>query len=80
MAEAVHLTPREREVLALAAREALSNREIAARLGISEWTVKTHFVRLRAAAGAYRGGRRWLCYASYLLGQVDALDSITQEP
>ena len=40
-------TPREAEVLALV-REGLSNRDIAARLGIGETTVKTHVKNLLA--------------------------------
>jgi DNA-binding NarL/FixJ family response regulator len=39
------LTPREQEVLALLA-EGLSNQELAARLGLSEATVKTHVTRI----------------------------------
>jgi two-component system, NarL family, nitrate/nitrite response regulator NarL len=60
---AVHLTPREREVLALLARGA-SGREIAAQLGIGRNTVRTHVQsiltklqvhsRLEAAAFAAR--------------------------
>lgn len=44
------LTPREREVAGLAA-QALSNRQIARRLGVGEDTVKKHMTRILAATG-----------------------------
>lgn len=52
-AHALGLTPRELEILALVA-EGLSNREIAARLFVSENTVKTHVARLFDKLGARR--------------------------
>lgn len=64
-AEMNQLTPREREVLALMAR-GLSNADVAAKLFISEATVKTHLARVmaklnvreksQAVAAAYQTG------------------------
>jgi two-component system nitrate/nitrite response regulator NarL len=61
--EAVRMTPREREVVELIG-EGLSNKEIAARLGIASYTVKSHVrnvmeklalhTRLQIAAYAHR--------------------------
>ena len=47
----IHLTPREREVLALLA-EGLSNKLICRRLGIAPSTVKIHVARVLAELGA----------------------------
>ncbi len=51
--EALGITPRELEILALIA-EGLSNKEIAARVFVSENTVKTHSSRLFDKLGARR--------------------------
>ena len=63
--QAVQMTPREREVIALIA-DGMSNKEIAARLGIATDTVKSHVrnvmeklalhTRLQIAAYAHRNG------------------------
>jgi two-component system, NarL family, nitrate/nitrite response regulator NarL len=63
----VDLTPREREILELVAAHH-SNKEIAARLVISEFTVKNHLknilsklnVRSRGQAAAYSMARGWI--------------------
>lgn len=52
-ADAIGLTPRELEILALMA-EGLSNREIAERAFVSENTVKTHASRVLDKLGAAR--------------------------
>lgn len=55
------LTPREREVMGLIA-EGLSNRQIAARLVISEKTVKNHICRIYQRFGVYERSQavsRW---------------------
>ena len=46
------LTPRELEVLGMLA-EGLANKNIAARLGLSEHTVKTHVASILGKLGAY---------------------------
>jgi len=47
------LTPREREIASLVS-DGRVNKEIAARLGISEWTVSTHMRRIFAKLGVDR--------------------------
>ena len=51
--ESLGITPRELEILELSA-QGLSNREIAARAGVSENTVKTHLSRVFDKLGARR--------------------------
>jgi ATP/maltotriose-dependent transcriptional regulator MalT len=51
--ESLGITPRELEILELIA-EGLSNREIAARVSVSENTVKTHSSRVFDKLGARR--------------------------
>lgn len=45
------LTPRQREVAAELAADGATNAEIGERLGMSEWTVKTHMQAIRQATG-----------------------------
>ena len=51
-AEAVHLTPREREILALFA-EGLGTKAIAERISISPVTVRNHAQRILAKLGVH---------------------------
>jgi DNA-binding CsgD family transcriptional regulator len=63
----LRLTPRQRQILRLAA-QGLSDKEIAARLGISYRTVRTHFERLYHTYGL-RG--RAAAVALYLLAAAE---------
>ena len=47
-----NVSPREKEVLLLAVAKGMTDKEIAAVLGISPTTVRTHIARLRAKLGA----------------------------
>ncbi|MFO0590327.1 MAG: helix-turn-helix transcriptional regulator [Polyangiaceae bacterium] len=47
------LTPRQRDVTALLVSTGLSCKEIAARLGLSEGTIRTHMERIYRAFGVH---------------------------
>lgn len=75
----LNLTPRQREILDLAARDGLSNPAIAARLGLSLSTVKGHLAACRDEIERVMGKRitdgttsdRWLARIAYILGRLD---------
>ncbi len=54
------LTPREEDVLDMV-RQALTNREIAGRLGLSEKTVKGHMTAVMRSSGSTNGSRSRSC-------------------
>lgn len=60
------ITPKEHEVLSLLT-EGLSNKEIGARLGITDRTVKAHIAKIALRAGSKNGatGMRVILAVSY---------------
>jgi DNA-binding CsgD family transcriptional regulator len=67
------MTKRQEQILRLAA-VGLSNREIAAELGISERTVRTHFTGILRAMGANNR-----THAVFLMGWVKFPDELRNE-
>lgn len=67
------LTPMERRIVTLIVIDGLSDTEIAARLGLSGSTVKTHIRTARAKLGGSGRSYRWWCRAAYALGTSGGL-------
>ena len=73
------LSPTERRVLDLLLRRGLSNAEIAATLGVSPNTVKTHLRNVRISLDGAGCGWHWWCRVAYALGRAEAADE-SDEP
>jgi DNA-binding NarL/FixJ family response regulator len=69
--ERAALTPRQREILALVAR-GLSSPDIAAELGISPGTVKTHLTAIYKAIGVRNRVQATRYYIDHVAPRADA--------
>ena len=82
MASAIHLSPRQEEVLSLIAA-GLTDKEIAIRLGLRQRTVRTHLERLYARHGFHnRAGAISVWLRSQLAAEraADALTHLSSGP